>query len=189
MHSLLTLPLGAPGPSLEPDFVWLEELEELLPWEHSSPAHLYHWWARGDPWEKSPTYFNKAGKSPRTHRWRGVLGNVPASLKWQLEVTMTTRFLAHQAMKEGEACRRAARASAALGSHPHSVGRVLLRSEASLGTQPFLVVSGRTTWVLVLFHERIVFMEQEDKNMNKESKVTLNSDFVIRRHLICMCST
>lgn len=83
---------------------------------------------------------------------------------------MATRFLAHHTMKKGEACRRAAKASAALNSHPHFVGRVLLRSEASLGAQPFLVVSGRTAWVLVLFHEGIVLMKQEDKNMNKENK-------------------
>lgn len=96
-------------------------------------------------------------------------------------------------MKEGEACRRAARASAALGFHPHSVGRVLLRSEASLGAQPFLVVPGRTSWVSVLCHEGIVLMKQEDKNINKENKwmaaVTLNSDFAIGRHLICLCPT
>lgn len=107
---------------------------------------------------------------PRTHRWRGVLGNVPASIKWQLEVTMAIRFLAHQAMNWGEACRTTARASAALGSHPHTVGRFLLMSKASLGAQPFLMVSERTTWVSVLCHEGIVLIKQEDKNMNKENK-------------------
>lgn len=99
----------------------------------------------------------------------------------------------HQAMKQGEACRRTAGASAALGSHPHSAGRVLLRSEASLGAQPFLVVSGSTAWVPVLCHKGIVLMKKEDKNLNRENKwmpaVTLNSDFAIGRHLICLCPT
>lgn len=42
-------------------------------------------------------------------------------------------------------------------------------SEASLGAQPFPVVSGKTDWVLALFHERAVLMKQEDKGMNKEN--------------------
>lgn len=89
-------------------------------------------------------------------------------------------------MKEGEACRRAAGASAALGSHPALLGGIP-------AAQPFPAASGRTAWVLVLFHERTVLMKQEDKNMNKENRwraaVNLNSDFVIGRHLICMCPT
>lgn len=144
----------------------MEEVEELLPWQCSSPGHLYHRWAGGDPWRKwFPTYFTKAGKSPRTHRWRGALGNVPSSLKWMLEVAMATWFLAHQTMKEGEQQSRQAAeeptaASPALGSHSGCRESVRLRSEASLGAQPFPVVSVRTNWVRALFRERTVPMKQ-----------------------------
>ena len=147
----------------------MEEVEELLPWQCSSPAHLYHRWAGGDPWRKwFPTYFTKAGKSPKTHRWRGALGNVPSSLKWMLEVAVATWFLAHQTMKEGEQqSRRAAAepapAGPALGSHSGCTGSVCLRSEASLGAQPFPVVSVRTNWILALFHERTVLVKPEDQ--------------------------
>lgn len=140
----------------------MEEVEELLPWQHSSPAHSYHQWAGGDPWRKwFPTHFTKAGKLPRTHRWKGALGNVPSSLKWMLEVAVATRFLAHQTMKEGEwQSWRAAEEQVPTNSG--WVGRICLRSEASWGAQPFPVASVRMNWVLALFHEQIVVMKQED---------------------------
>lgn len=65
---------------------------------------------------------------------------------------MATGFLAHQTMKERDrpALKDCRGGRAALGSR----SALSSGSEASLGAQPFPVVSGKTDWVLALFHSK-----------------------------------
>lgn len=80
MQFLAFFAIGSTGQSLEPDFLGMVEPEELLPWQHSSPAHVYTVFELGGiPGESSPptsprqgnrclAHFTKAGKSLSTHR-------------------------------------------------------------------------------------------------------------------------